>query len=66
MKTSLKLLTLAGVLCAGILTLHADDKKIQGGPKGGRGSGGRGRQDVVGACVGARRDPHRLRSLVTG
>ena len=36
MKTSLKLLTLAGVLCAGILTLHADDKKIQGGPKGGR------------------------------
>ena len=36
MKTSLKLLTLAGLLCAGIFTLHADDKKIQGGPKGGR------------------------------
>lgn len=36
MKTSLKLLTLAGVLCAGILSLHAADKKHLGGPKGGR------------------------------
>ena len=36
MNTSLKLLTLAGVLCAGILTLDAADKKLAGGPKGGR------------------------------
>ena len=36
MKPSIKLLTLAGVLCAGILTLHAADKKHLGGPKGGR------------------------------
>ena len=36
MKTSIKLLTLAAVLCAGILTLHAADKKHLGGPKGGR------------------------------
>ena len=36
MKTSLKLLTLAAVLCAGLLTLHAADKKHLGGPKGGR------------------------------
>jgi hypothetical protein len=36
MKTSLKLLTLAGVLCAGWLTLHAADKKQLAGPKGGR------------------------------
>jgi hypothetical protein len=36
MKTSLKLLTLAGVLCAGLLTLNAADKKHLGGPKGGR------------------------------
>ena len=36
MKTSLKLLTLAGVLCAALLTLHAADKKHLGGPKGGR------------------------------
>jgi hypothetical protein len=36
MKTSLKLLPLAGVLCAGLLTLNAADKKHLGGPKGGR------------------------------
>jgi len=36
MKTSLKLITLAGVLCAGLLTLQADDKKAPAGPKGGR------------------------------
>ncbi len=36
MKTSLKLLTLAGVLCAGLITLNAADKKHLGGPKGGR------------------------------
>ena len=36
MKTSLRLLTLAGVLCAGLLTLHAADKKVLDGPKGGR------------------------------
>ena len=36
MKTSLKLLTLAGVICAGLLSLNAADKKHLGGPKGGR------------------------------
>lgn len=36
MKTYIKLLTLAGVLCAGVLTLHAADKKDLAGPKGGR------------------------------
>jgi hypothetical protein len=36
MNTSIKLLTLAGILCAGILTLNAADKKHLGGPKGGR------------------------------
>ena len=36
MKTNLQILTLAGVLCAGILTLTAADKKHLGGPKGGR------------------------------
>jgi hypothetical protein len=36
MKTSINSLTLAGVLCAGLLTLHAADKKHLGGPKGGR------------------------------
>ena len=36
MKTSLPLLTLPGVLCAGILTLSAADKKHLGGPNGGR------------------------------
>ena len=36
MKTSLKLLALAGVLCAGLLTLNAADKKHLGGPKAGR------------------------------
>jgi hypothetical protein len=36
MNASLKLLTVAGLLCAGILTLHAADKKHLGGPKGGR------------------------------
>jgi hypothetical protein len=36
MKTSLRLLTLAGVLCAGLLTLHAADNKHLAGPKGGR------------------------------
>jgi hypothetical protein len=32
----MKLLTLAAVLCGGILTLNAADKKHLGGPKGGR------------------------------
>jgi hypothetical protein len=36
MKTSFKILTLAGVLCAGLLTLSAADKKVLAGPKGGR------------------------------
>lgn len=37
MKTSLTLATLAGVLCAGLLTLNAAEKaKIAAGPKGGR------------------------------
>ena len=36
MKTSLTLLTIAGALCVGLLTLNAADKKHLGGPKGGR------------------------------
>ena len=36
MKPSLKLVTFTGVLCAGLLTLNAADKKHLGGPKGGR------------------------------
>jgi len=36
MKPSLKFLTLAGVLCAGLLTLHAAEKPVPAGPKGGR------------------------------
>ena len=36
MKASIKALTLAGVLCAGLVTLNAADKKHLGGPKGGR------------------------------
>jgi len=36
MKTSLKLLTLAGVLCAGLLNLNAAADKELAGPKGGR------------------------------
>ena len=36
MKTSLKFLTLAGVLCAGLLTLNAAESKVEAGPKGGR------------------------------
>jgi len=36
MKPSLKILALAGVLCAGLLSLQAADKKHLGGPKGGR------------------------------
>jgi len=36
MKASLKLLALAVVLCGGILTVTAADKKQLGGPKGGR------------------------------
>src|SRR5258705_13253668 len=36
MKPSLKLVTSIGVLCAGLLTLNAADKKHLGGPKGGR------------------------------
>ena len=36
MKTSLNVLTLAGLLCAGILSLDAADRKHLGGPKGGR------------------------------
>jgi len=36
MNTSIKLLSLAGVLCAGLLTVTAADKKHLGGPKGGR------------------------------
>jgi len=35
-KTSLTFLALAGVLCLGILTTNAADKKHLGGPKGGR------------------------------
>lgn len=36
MKTSLKLATLAGLLCAGLLTATAADRKVEAGPKGGR------------------------------
>jgi hypothetical protein len=36
MKTKLKRLTPAVLLCAGLLTLNAADKKHLGGPKGGR------------------------------
>jgi hypothetical protein len=36
MKTSIKLLTVAGVLCAGLLTLNAADKKELVTPGGGR------------------------------
>jgi hypothetical protein len=36
MKTSLNILTIAGILCAGALTLNAADKKQLAGPKGGR------------------------------
>src|SRR5688572_4063309 len=36
MKNSLHLLTIVTALCAGLLTLHAADKKQLGGPKGGR------------------------------
>jgi hypothetical protein len=36
MKASLGLLTLAVALCAGLLTVTAADKKLLGGPKGGR------------------------------
>ena len=36
MKNTLNLLTLAGVICAGLLTAAAAEKKIEAGPKGGR------------------------------
>jgi len=36
MKTTLQLVAFVGVLCAGLLTLAAADKKHLGGPKGGR------------------------------
>ena len=36
MKTALKLFAIVGVLCAGLLAASAADKKIIGGPKGGR------------------------------
>lgn len=36
MNTSIKLLTLAGALCAALLTLNAADQKAPEGPKGGR------------------------------
>ena len=36
MRTSIKLLTFAGALCAGLLTLQSADKKHLGGPRGGR------------------------------
>ena len=34
MKTSLNTLAIVTALCAGLLTLHAADKKHLGGPKG--------------------------------
>jgi hypothetical protein len=36
MKSNLRILTLAGALCAGLLTAAAAEKKVEGGPKGGR------------------------------
>lgn len=37
MKTSIKLVTVAGLLCAGLLTVAAADKqRVEAGPKGGR------------------------------
>ena len=36
MNTSIKLLTLAGALCAALLTVNAADQKAPEGPKGGR------------------------------
>jgi CheY-like chemotaxis protein len=36
MKESLKLLAMAGVLCAGLFTIHAADQQVPAGPKGGR------------------------------
>ena len=36
MKIAMKHLALAGALCAGLLTVVAAEKKVEGGPKGGR------------------------------
>ena len=36
MKINRHILTLAGVLCAGLVTATAAEKKVEGGPKGGR------------------------------
>lgn len=36
MKLPLRLLVLTGLLCAGLFSVHAADKKHLGGPKGGR------------------------------
>jgi len=36
MKKNYRLLAIAAVLCAGISTLNAADKKVEAGPKGGR------------------------------
>lgn len=36
MKIQVRFLTLAAILCAGVFTATAADKKIVGGPKGGR------------------------------
>ena len=36
MKTNLRILTVAVALCVGLFTAVAADKKVEGGPKGGR------------------------------
>src|SRR5262245_56754040 len=36
MKINLRILTLAGALCAGLLTAAVAEKKVEAGPKGGR------------------------------
>jgi len=36
MKMNIRILSLAGALCAGLLTAAAAEKKIEAGPKGGR------------------------------
>ena len=36
MKMNIRILSLAGALCAGLLTAVAAEKKVEGGPKGGR------------------------------
>jgi len=36
MKTNLRILSVAAAICAGLFTVAAAEKKVEGGPKGGR------------------------------